>query len=322
MTGRFFVEMLLNNLAAWYMTYVLYSTLVLGLVWIRLRVRPVSSATENALWRGAVLLGPAFATLRIALEHVDTTFAPAGPEVFMVAGRSGWTLVGISVAALLVTSVLVLRLARTTYREHARLRPRTPVDDPTVLEFLRGVCAASDRAQPRLTECVGLSSPVAIRSREICVPAGMLDVLPESETRAVLAHEVGHIVRKDVWWATLGHLLDRLFFMQPLQRMASRRIRETAEFLADDFAVRRTGDPEPLVHALTAFARTSDAAVGVSAFAPGSLLLRRVERVLRGSLSDERASTVALIVLAVGVAVITWLAPSAVPACDCLLKGF
>ena len=120
------------------------------------------------------------------------------------------------------------------------------------------------------------------------------------------------------------HVFNRLFFLQPLHFWASRRIRETAEFLADDFAVRRTGHAEPLVAALTIFARkgATSAHTELAHFVPGSLLLRRVRRVLNdGDFGDEGVHRLALAALLAAGLFILWTVPAVVPACDCVLLG-
>ena len=57
----------------------------------------------------------------------------------------------------------------------------------------------------------------------------------------MLAHELAHLVRRDPQWLVLACLVERAFFFQPLNRLASRGIMESAEYLADDWAAHRSG---------------------------------------------------------------------------------
>lgn len=323
MISRYWTEFALNNLAAWYVTYLLYSTVVLGGLAVCLRLRRTSAATENALWRTAVVALPVLACVRILAEHVEFGAAGAAPQWFSIVGTRGWTLIYGSVTALLVSLVLLTLLAFGLRAERSRMRARRVTWHPSA-DVLRGWAHAARLPVPRLTECPGLLGPVAIGRREICVPEGMFGALPEASTRAVLAHEFGHIQRGDAPWGAAMHVLNRLFFLQPLHFWASRRIRETAEFLADDFAVRRTGQAEPLVTALTAFARkgSRSAQTELAHFVPGSLLLRRVRRVLNGGgPADESVNRLALGALLAAGLFILWTVPAVVPACDCVLTG-
>lgn len=318
----FWGEAVLNNLAAWLVTYLLYSTVVLGLVALTARRRLVSLETESALWRLALVLGPIAATARIAVEHLGETTVVSGPEALAVAGAAGSVLVGLAGLSVVVGTVLSGRLGRVAVRERARLSDRVPVKEGEEWRLLREVAEAADVPVPLLTASDSLAGPVAIGRREICIPTGgFTDLAPEIR-RAMLAHEVGHLVRGDGMWMAAAHLLERLFFFQPLHRLARRRLREGGEFLADAFAVRLVGGPEPLVAGLVALARSFPApSLAASAFAPGSLLLRRVERALGAGSSGGRPSSILLGAFAWGLAALVWLTPAAVPAYDCRVTG-
>ncbi len=319
--SSYWVQFWLNNGAAWYLTYLLYSTLVFGATALAVQVGRVSAATENSLWRVAVGVVPILVALRIAVEHTDARVVATGPGVLTISGTVGWILTGITVASLAAALWLVGRLGRGAWSERGRLVSRTAVRSGPAFDQLEQLARAAGRPMPRLTECVQLCAPIAIGRREICIPAGVFASLPKEGARAVLAHELAHLARRDTPWATWVHLLDRIFFVQPLQRWASRRMRETAEFLADDFAVRHTDGPEHLVSALTTFARASGEDIAVSGFAPGSLLVRRVERVLGDSEREGGIGAMVLAIFLAAIAAMAWFSPAVVPACDCRFQG-
>jgi beta-lactamase regulating signal transducer with metallopeptidase domain len=99
------------------------------------------------------------------------------------------------------------------------------------------------------------------------------------ERRALFAHEVGHLVRRDPIWFALTGSLARVAAFQPLNRFALTRLRTACEEAADDFAVRVTGDPAALARALTGLASVL-VLLSAGAAATGSHVIERVSRLL------------------------------------------
>jgi hypothetical protein len=106
----------------------------------------------------------------------------------------------------------------------------------------------------------------------------------------MLAHEVAHIVRRDPQWLVAARVIEIVLFMQPLNRLARRRMQEVAEFLCDDWAVSRMGKPITLAKCLAAVAGWVKRAPNAPEFRPmsamveqgGSPLVQRVGRILKG----------------------------------------
>jgi HEAT repeat protein/beta-lactamase regulating signal transducer with metallopeptidase domain len=166
-----------------------------------------------------------------------------------------------------------------------RLGSRRPVDDPRlalVLHRLR--IDAGIRRSVSLTAAPGLSSPVALGSSEIALPEAALTELGPEAQESMLAHELAHLARRDPQWLTLGCLIERIFFFQPLNRLARLRIQESAEFLCDDWAARRTGSGLVLAKCLVKVAEwidTSPQPVPLSAMAERrSQLVSRIHRLI------------------------------------------
>jgi hypothetical protein len=125
---------------------------------------------------------------------------------------------------------------------------------------------------------------------EICVPAAALVDLTPAQQEAMLAHELAHLVRRDPAWFALGLLVERLFFFQPLNRLARRELAELAETACDDWAVRWTGARLALASLLTEVAGWVLGEERRPVTAPGlagarSRLGKRIERLL-----DDRRS--------------------------------
>ena len=97
----------------------------------------------------------------------------------------------------------------------------------------------------RLSASNRLNSPITlgVLRREVCVPHAAIYSLDADEQRAMLAHELAHAKRRDPAWLIAMNVLERLFFFQPLLRVARGRQQHLAEYLCDDWALRQTKDP-------------------------------------------------------------------------------
>lgn len=127
-------------------------------------------------------------------------------------------------------------------------------------------------------------TPIALGWFEISVPERFITDLEPNQQRSALAHELAHLVRRDPVWELFAGILEALFFFQPLNRIARHRLRDAAENLSDDWAVRQTGSPLSLACCLTDIASWVGAGseplpTGTIAMAEGGPpLLRRVRR--------------------------------------------
>jgi len=197
-----------------------------------------------------------------------------------------------------------------------RLGDRHDVPDgPLVDALIQLTHDAGMRNTPRLTHTSRISSPVALGIDEICVPDTALTQLDLEQQRSLLAHELAHLARRDPVWLVAGSLIERVFWMQPLNRVANREIARSAEFLCDDWAVHRTGSGVPLARCLAQVAewiQASPLGVPVAGMAEErSLLVTRVSRLVdetrpttrsrRGIALAAAAVLVATILVAPGV---------------------
>ena len=316
---QYWVELLLNNAAAWYLNYVVLSTVVFSAVLLMSRRERLSPVHENRMLRAAVVVVPVLATVRVVSAHAVLPL-PAGPQVASVAGPWGWAAIAIVMGSLVVGGALALGLAARSYVERWRLRGRQEVEGRQLADLRRLVGAPGSR-WPTITHSPAIRAPVVIGTGEICVPTGVAELVGRGGLRAVLVHELSHVERRDGLWTTVAYALERLMLLQPLHRGIARRLRETGEFVADDRSVAVCGTPEPLVEALVAFARVERPGAGLAGFAPGSLLYRRVRRVLSGRPEQaERRASWAVSAYFAAVVTLAWFAPAVGPACDCLLR--
>lgn len=186
---------------------------------------------------------------------------------------------------LAIAFLLLMRLYLTRQNLMALVDQRAPVENETLQNFLTGLISATGHRWPvRLTHCDSIASPIVLTHHEICLPTRALSELASEEQKTMLAHEVAHIIRRDARWLKICAFFDHFLFFQPLNRLARRRIQESAEFLCDDWAIRKTNKNLPLARCLAQVAtwiNHQPRPVYHSAMSSeGRLLQSRVERIL------------------------------------------
>jgi beta-lactamase regulating signal transducer with metallopeptidase domain len=311
----------MQDLAAWLLTYAFHSTLFLGAAWALTRKGRVDHGAADIIWKVALVGGIVTATAQGVLDvrpagtvslasraqtsallpaeqvpegSPDVAVDPVGPVDLasgdLAAATTAATPSSTSLSALLafgwiaVASLLVLVYVGRRLILTGRLGDRRPVNDDrltSLLETLRS--SAEVRAPVRLTSSHAIASPVALGVGEICLPAAALSELEPEQLRAMLAHELAHLVRRDPQWLAFACLVERALFFQPLNRFAREGIQHSAEYLADEWAARRAGGV-PLARALVKVAewlQASPLGVPVAGFAEErSQLTVRVSRLL------------------------------------------
>jgi len=297
---------MIAKLMSWSLTYLMHSTLLIAAIWIATKwIR--SAAVRDALWKLALVGGIVTATLQMAIPSeratnarvwnttVTTTPIVATPTVetpvtatpvvattpsLPAIDRTTMLAIGWSAIALLLLGRIAYgrkQLSRIllTRREVVLGEDRALIDD--VAE------AARCERLVRLTQSDGIASPIAMLGWEIVVPGEMFASLTDEQRRTILAHELAHLQRRDPLWLVVAESIKALLFFQPLNRLATMKMKETAEFLCDDAAVLQTGDRRALAETLAALAaKMSPMPSPVAAMAEGgSHLIERVTRVLR-----------------------------------------
>lgn len=204
-----------------------------------------------------------------------------------------------------LAALALLGLARFAIREalaRRALARRTPID----VGPLTGVAAAAGlRATGfRLSESNGLSAPLALGSREVVLPVGLLDDLRRGEVDALLAHELSHLMRRDPLWLGIARLVVAATWFQPLQHVLMRRLVQETEFAADAWAREGLGQPLDLARCIERVASRmvhdpAPAASAAMAAAP-SVLVERVERLVADPAPERLRGKVMAVVLSVG----------------------
>lgn len=191
-----------------------------------------------------------------------------------------------------------------------RLANRRAVAEGPLPSMLDSLCrAVKHRSRVRLTWVNTIASPVALGSSEICLPEAALTDLGPDEQRSLLAHELAHLTRRDPLWLAAIAIIERVFFFQPLNRVARASLQRNAEFLCDDWAASQSGSGLPLAHCLERVAEWMEATplgVPVAGMAEQrSLLVTRIARLIEGRRATPVASRFAIAVGTLSVLAVT-----------------
>lgn len=172
---------------------------------------------------------------------------------------------------------------------------------------LRAICEKADiRHVPYLSRSGAIKSPVCLPRKEICLPNWAFDDMPEAEFKSLLAHELGHMVRRDPIMLMALQILSRTFFFQPLFIIARKRLTDIAELAADEWAAEQASDSRAVANALftcaTKIHETRQIQWGLAMAGNKSILKQRVERLIHAqSVPFKSAGTLAKSALGVGV---------------------
>ncbi|MDB4890948.1 MAG: putative rane protein [Gemmatimonadetes bacterium] len=326
------IDTISSTVLAWLLTYAIHSTALLALAWLLVRARKFSPAASDLIWKTAMLGGilTATAQLRFDVQPKGTvSLRPSESEVSYTApaARSeNRDPVGIAkdeatptaptpipaasntvaegtpvtpttmavIAWAFIALVLGLSYAARRLILVGRIGDRRAVQDGRVLDALGNLSRdAGLRSVPRLTSTIRISSPIALGIREICVPETALTDLDLEQQRSMLAHELAHLARRDPIWLAVATLIERILWIQPLNRVARRQIATSAEYLCDEWAVRRTGSGVALARCLAQVAewiQASPLGVPVAGMAEErSLLVSRVAKLLEEGMPAVRS---------------------------------
>lgn len=224
------------------------------------------------------VLFPLASVCRLAIEQV---------AMLIPILDSPWPLAVLSGAGTAVALARRLVIRRRQGALLAACRPLEPDVAGTLVRQVRELSrVAGLRRAPRVVTyprgggvCVlGLRRPTIVISRDL------LRVLGDDELRAVLAHEVAHIRRRDYVLNWLGVGLRSALFYLPPWSVAWETLAEVRERQADRLATRYTGDPLALAAALVKVWRHGrgrpEVAGAVGMLAPRGCLEARIRRLL------------------------------------------
>lgn len=207
----------------------------------------------------------------------------------------------------LVAAVLLARFAMGMFLSAKLRREATEIDDEELGLLLdREMREAGVRRAPRLVESASLSVPatLGILRPIILLPTDWRS-WNETQTKAVLAHELSHIARRDPQTQWLTALHHAFFWFSPLSWWLDHSIEELAEQASDDDALRAGADRVRYAEVLLDFLATLKMGRGrvrwqAVSMAQGARSKRRLERILAGGRLSRRLGQGAVLAVALG----------------------
>ncbi|MCK6448467.1 MAG: hypothetical protein L6Q99_18915 [Planctomycetes bacterium] len=198
---------------------------------------------------------PAIQLLPLAAPASLDAAAPAAEGAYLFGADR--LVVPLLAVWLVGVAVGVVRAARDLRALRRALRWRTELRGGRVRAMLDELCdraGTSRRVRLSIAPCTHVPLSFGLFRPEIGLPPRTLEDLGEDEQRAVLAHELAHLARRDILWLWLARALGIVFWFQPLQRFVARELERRAEFAADLWARGRIGSGAPLASALAEIA--------------------------------------------------------------------
>ncbi len=156
---------------------------------------------------------------------------------------------------------------------------------------------------------VGLLKPMVL------LPAAWIGNVPPDVLEAVLAHEISHLRRYDLWVNLLQRFVEAALFYHPAVWWLSRRIRQEREYCCDELAATTVSGRAAYARALefvaTERVATTQRATFAAALAAGMggthmALLDRVRRVLGSDVKPNRGTWLSEGLLALAVPAALW----------------
>ena len=192
----------------------------------------------------AVEAAPAAPILSATTHALPSQLPPAipAPTIHIWPNTASWLLLiwSLGVASFAICAWRDLRRARLL------LRGCAPVTNPPLLQ-----CAAELARSLRLPAAPSLMMTDAISSPLLLAGARPVVVLPSAlasgstlpHLRLMIAHEMAHLKRLDLWWVWLAVVGEGLFFFHPFLWLARRDWRLAQEMACDEMVVRMTRVP-------------------------------------------------------------------------------
>ncbi len=302
--------------------HLIVSTAILGLGMLAAWLLPITARTRHAVLvccvakfaiPTALLDTFGLKVIRMApmpLRVFDGTANVAPPPA---APATNWLLIGWAAIATIVFARWLLLRSRTVA---AALRSPAPpsqreLDALGDAKRRLGVTSAIDILRSPICE-----APAVLRIVRpvVLLPARGCDDLTDDELRALLLHEVAHVVRRDNLTASFMALAAALLWFHPLVWLALRQIDGAREQACDERVSESMGHVESYLEALTKVCRALIAprTAGVSCMA-GANVKERMEHLMRYESLRKRAWSHRAVVAMAAIVIISATAIAATP---------
>lgn len=258
------------HLFAWSATALVHGLILFTLVWAAERLgllrRP---GLRQTAWRTVLLVPLLSAALQVFVlggspitRHlltpetsvVETTRAAIATASVVVpvvdtqrlldqgAGLLGWA--WLALVAVGAARIIAQRHSLRRYR-----RRLTPVSDPATIAMADTLSRHAGLTGVQLLDDPNLDSPIALAPRVVVLPSWTRDAFSDLQRKALLAHEIRHLARRDPQWRALNSLLA-LATLAPWGGAVLRRLEDMAEYACDAWSAGQTGAGQPLAECL------------------------------------------------------------------------
>lgn len=213
---------------------------------------------------------------------IDESFATSEPVDALRYDGWGVAIQWMTIAWCTGVVLLSLRLLAGFIGLRRFYRQSSDVPDDLLKAALRMAQALGLRHVPKLVVSSRVAEAIAFGFLRpvIVFPAAWLSELPPNVIEAVLAHELAHIRRYDLWVNLFQRVAETLLFFHPAVWWISRQVRVDREMCCDELAVAATQQRLAYVSALEVVARRTFGVSGLTlATGIGGRKMQLLERV-------------------------------------------
>ena len=188
---------------------------------------------------------------------------------------------------------IVFSRLRGWRRVRASLLAGVPVDLPIPVRAV----ATTGAAEPGV---VGFLRPVLV------LPSGLVERLEPQQLRAVLAHEMCHVRRRDNFFAALHMVVEAIFWFHPLAWWIGSRMVEERELACDEEVLRMGCEPSDYVEGILKVCRSyAESPLACVSGVTGADVKKRLRSILDGCIARELSSGKRVALATMGVVILS-----------------
>lgn len=248
-----------------------------------------AQATGDPGTRGPAAVPPPSASPTVlALDSWPQPVSVSGiPNDVEVPDAAAWLLLAFWIAGLLWGAARLLAQLTAVSRLGRVAKQHGAAPGPGLSGAARSLANELAIAPPTLRLLPQLQSPMVLPGANVLLPSWS-QTLPATQQRAMLAHELSHLQRRDPAWRIAQRIAALPLFFHPLARHASRRLDALAEDACDARAAQLLGSGRPLAECLAtclshAGARAGQPALAVAMAGEPGAVVRRVSNLLENT---------------------------------------
>ncbi|HUD43409.1 MAG TPA: M56 family metallopeptidase [Dokdonella sp.] len=198
-------------------------------------------------------------------------------------------------AGLLVALLVFVRRGRGLLRLRRGVLVRGQAASPPLLDRVVDLAARMHLPVPAVRVTPAVTGPMALPHAIVLLPRWS-EALSAEQQRAMLAHELAHLQRRDPYWRIVQHAALLPLFFHPLAWHARRRLESLAEDACDAAAADLLGSGRPLAECLATCLSHAHSGPRMPTFAAtmahdASPVVRRVQRLLEETPMSIRPSS-------------------------------